>query len=99
MNSHSGSSYLNSCLKIPLDPCNNCPAPIYNRPKMYLGRLSSCSNNNNRVMTTTNTVMDTTKYTEQDTGLPSTSNGGLRYLAKLYDSIPGTVIMIQWFLH
>ena len=95
MTTHTGRSYMNSCLKTPLDPCNNCPAPIYNRPKMYLGRLSSMSNNNNKLTTTANTtttVVDSTvKDTEQETAITiGNCSGGLRYLAKFYDSIPGT---------
>jgi len=29
------SHYLNSCVKVPIDPCNNCPAPVYNRPEAF----------------------------------------------------------------
>ncbi|XP_005184489.2 uncharacterized protein LOC101891184 [Musca domestica] len=76
-------SFLHSCLKVPIDPCNNCPAPVYNRPKMYLGRLS---------MTPTaasTTLLTTSKTCNSDLMDGKWScNGGIRPLTKFYDSIP-----------
>ncbi|XP_075146968.1 uncharacterized protein LOC142221223 [Haematobia irritans] len=77
MTSHSGRSFINSCLKVPIDPCNNCPAPIYNRPKMYLGRLS---------MTPTTALAS--KTCDTATTDLKWSCGGIRSMAKFYDSIP-----------
>ncbi|XP_013098702.2 uncharacterized protein LOC106081356 [Stomoxys calcitrans] len=77
MASHSGRSFINSCLKVPIDPCNNCPAPIYNRPRMYLGRLS---------MTPTTALA--TKTCDTATTDLKWSCGGIRSLTKFYDSIP-----------
>ncbi|ALC46638.1 CG1113 [Drosophila busckii] len=36
MSTHTGRALLNSCIKVPIDPCNNCPAPTYNRPKLCM---------------------------------------------------------------
>ncbi|XP_067642998.1 uncharacterized protein [Eurosta solidaginis] len=71
-------SFLHSCLKVPIDPCNNCPAPIYNRPKMYLGRLT----------TTPLDVTRSRKTFEQRNMDITLANSDIRPLAKLYDSIP-----------
>ena len=72
-------SYLHSCLKVPIDPCNNCPAPIYNRPKMYLGRLTMTP------LCGTAKTAKTAEFEHVDSALV---NSGIRSLAKLYDSIP-----------
>ncbi|XP_029406151.2 uncharacterized protein LOC105226606 [Bactrocera dorsalis] len=72
-------SYLHSCLKVPIDPCNNCPAPIYNRPKMYLGRLTTTP------LSGTAKTAKTAEFEPVDSVLV---NSGIRSLAKLYDSIP-----------
>lgn len=84
MGSHSGRSFLNSCIKVPIDPCNNCPAPVYNRPKMYLGRLSMTPTT---ALATTTVLTTKTCDTETDT---KWSCSGIRSLAKFYDSIPGS---------
>ncbi|XP_073847037.1 uncharacterized protein [Musca autumnalis] len=78
-------SFLHSCLKVPLDPCNNCPAPIYNRPKMYLGRLSVTSS----AALPSTTLISTTKSCNSDVVDSKWScNSGIRPLTKFYDSIP-----------
>lgn len=81
MSSHIGRAYLNTCLKVPIDPCNNCPAPVYNRPNMYLGRLSSTPN-------VSHTTVITKHCSASEPG-PKWSCSGIKSLAKLYDSIPG----------
>lgn len=85
MASHSGRSFLNSCLKVPIDPCNNCPAPTFNRSKMYLGRLSMTPT----TALATTTVITATKTCDTEFTEPKWSCGGIRSLAKFYDSIPG----------
>ncbi|XP_011184037.2 uncharacterized protein LOC105213145 [Zeugodacus cucurbitae] len=72
-------SYLHSCLKVPIDPCNNCPAPIYNRPKMCLGRLTTTP------LSGATKSAKTIDFENVDAALV---NSGIRSLAKLYDSIP-----------
>lgn len=72
-------SYLHSCLKVPIDPCNNCPAPIYNRPKLYLGQLTTTQ------ISGTAKTANNTEFQNVDSVL---ANSGIRSLAKLYDSIP-----------
>ncbi|XP_036335256.1 uncharacterized protein LOC118745731 [Rhagoletis pomonella] len=79
MNTHTSRSFLHSCLKVPIDPCNNCPAPIYNRPKMYLGRLATTP------LSAANRSLKTSEFENVDT---MAGNSGIRSLAKLYDSIP-----------
>lgn len=80
MSSHMGTNFLNSCLKVPIDPCNNCPAPVYNRPKIYLGRST----------TATSKVRSTSKISDFDLDLDTLfATSGVRSLAKFYDSIPG----------
>ncbi|KAH8294749.1 hypothetical protein KR018_002485 [Drosophila ironensis] len=69
------SHYLNSCVKVPIDPCNNCPAPIYNRPKV-------CSLGGKKPQETT--PAETPKA--EKTGW--SKQMGIRTLAKFYDSIP-----------
>ncbi|XP_067642963.1 uncharacterized protein [Eurosta solidaginis] len=78
MTTQTSRSFLHSCLKVPIDPCNNCPAPIYNRPKMYLGRLT----------TTPLDVTRSRKTFEQRNMDITLANSDIRPLAKLYDSIP-----------
>ncbi|XP_017091251.2 uncharacterized protein [Drosophila bipectinata] len=69
------SHYLNSCVKVPIDPCNNCPAPVYNRPKL-------CSLGGKK-----QTGTAPAESTEAET--PAWNNQmGIRSLAKFYDSIP-----------
>jgi len=70
------SHYLNSCVKVPIDPCNNCPAPVYNRPKL-------CTLGGKK-------PPDTAPVGPQEVETPSwNSQMGVRSLAKFYDSIPG----------
>ncbi|KAH8359017.1 hypothetical protein KR093_003953 [Drosophila rubida] len=68
-------SYLNSCIKVPLDPCNNCPAPVYNRPKLCMGKQAKAKTSNSKSLDTAATAA-------------WTSQTGIRSLAKFYDSIP-----------
>ncbi|XP_034132592.1 uncharacterized protein LOC117586542 isoform X1 [Drosophila guanche] len=77
MSTHSGRAYLNSCLKVPIDPCNNCPAPVYNRPKLCLGKKQV--GRTGRAKSTASMEADTPGWTTQT---------GIRSLAKFYDSIP-----------
>ena len=82
MASHMSHSYLNSCLNVPLDPCNNCPAPVFNRPKIYLGSLS---------VTSITTPPPNTKHCNNTLAKEAKSScNGIRSLAKFYDSIPGS---------
>ncbi|XP_061390015.1 uncharacterized protein LOC133325249 [Musca vetustissima] len=76
-------SFLHSCLKVPIDPCNNCPAPVYNRPKMYLGRLSMTP-------TAASATLHTTTKTCNSDVIDSkwSCSSGIRPLTKFYDSIP-----------
>ncbi|KAH8248215.1 hypothetical protein KR038_006375 [Drosophila bunnanda] len=67
------SHYLNSCVKVPIDPCNNCPAPTYNRPKL-------CSLGGKKPSDNASTVLPETPAWS--------SQMGIRSLAKFYDSIP-----------
>lgn len=80
-------SYLHSCLKVPIDPCNNCPAPIYNRPKLYLGQLTTTQ------ISGTAKTANNTEFQNVDSVL---ANSGIRSLAKLYDSIPGVTIHFKF---
>ncbi|XP_017044325.1 uncharacterized protein LOC108090239 [Drosophila ficusphila] len=69
------SHYLNSCVKVPIDPCNNCPAPVYNRPKL-------CSLGGKK-------PPDTAPTASPEAETPAwSSQMGVRSLAKFYDSIP-----------
>ncbi|XP_017081700.1 uncharacterized protein LOC108114980 [Drosophila eugracilis] len=69
------SHYLNSCVKVPIDPCNNCPAPVYNRPKL-------CSLGGKK-------PTDKTPIASPKNETPAWSTQmGVRSLAKFYDSIP-----------
>ncbi|KAH8312199.1 hypothetical protein KR044_009771 [Drosophila immigrans] len=68
-------SYLNSCIKVPIDPCNNCPAPVYNRPKLCMGKQAKGKTS-------------TSKSIDAATTATWTSQTGIRSLAKFYDSIP-----------
>ncbi|XP_022213340.2 uncharacterized protein LOC111068274 isoform X2 [Drosophila obscura] len=77
MSTHSGRAYLNSCLKVPIDPCNNCPAPVYNRPKLCLGKKQA--GRTGRAKSTASMEAETPGWTTQT---------GIRSLAKFYDSIP-----------
>ncbi|EDW34332.1 GL21635 [Drosophila persimilis] len=77
MSTHSGRAYLNSCLKVPIDPCNNCPAPVYNRPKLCLGKKQT--GKTGRAKGTDSMEAETPGWTTQT---------GIRSLAKFYDSIP-----------
>ncbi|XP_043652268.1 uncharacterized protein LOC122619410 isoform X1 [Drosophila teissieri] len=71
MNSHS----LNSFVKVPIDPCNNCPAPVYNRPKL-------CSFGGRK-------PLDKAPTSQAEAETPAwRSQMGVRSLAKFYDSIP-----------
>ncbi|XP_053969745.1 uncharacterized protein LOC128871744 [Anastrepha ludens] len=79
MTSQTSRSFLHSCLKVPIDPCNNCPAPIYNRPKLYLGRMTATP------LSVTNKSLNASEFENVDSTL---ANSGIRSLAKLYDSIP-----------
>ncbi|CAD6991296.1 unnamed protein product [Ceratitis capitata] len=79
MTTRASRSFLHSCLKVPIDPCNNCPAPVYNRPQMYLGRLTTTP------LSATVKSLHTTDLENVDSMLV---NSGIRSLAKLYDSIP-----------
>ncbi|KAM7364227.1 uncharacterized protein ACRADG_000803 [Cochliomyia hominivorax] len=81
MSSHMGRAYLNTCLKVPIDPCNNCPAPVYSRPNMYLGRLSATTSK-------TKHSAGTSQPCSTAETRPKWSCGGIKSLAKLYDSIP-----------
>ncbi|XP_055905058.1 uncharacterized protein LOC129940675 [Eupeodes corollae] len=79
MSSHMGTNFLNSCIKVPIDPCNNCPAPIYNRPKVFLSRNS----------TTPSTFLTSNKTTDFDLDSDAIyASNGMRSLATFYDSIP-----------
>ncbi|XP_026831555.1 uncharacterized protein LOC6552380 isoform X2 [Drosophila erecta] len=69
------SHYLNSCVKVPIDPCNNCPAPVYNRPKL-------CSLGGKKPP-----EKPPTSQPEEESPAWS-SQMGVRSLAKFYDSIP-----------
>ncbi|EDW59686.2 uncharacterized protein [Drosophila virilis] len=75
MSTHMGRTYLNSCVKVPIDPCNNCPAPVYNRPKLCMGKKTKVS---------------ASSCKQQDAAVASTwtDQAGIRTLAKFYDSIP-----------
>ncbi|XP_034488116.1 uncharacterized protein LOC117792193 [Drosophila innubila] len=77
MGTHTNRAYLNSCVKVPIDPCNNCPAPVYNRPKLCMGKqekpTGACSKSVDATATATATW---------------TGQTGIRCLAKFYDSIP-----------
>ncbi|KAH8417269.1 hypothetical protein KR222_007617 [Zaprionus bogoriensis] len=74
MGTHTGRVYLNSCLKVPIDPCNNCPAPVYNRPKLCMGNAAKAK---------------TPKREDAAASAPSwQAQAGIRSLAKFYDSIP-----------
>ncbi|XP_050745197.1 uncharacterized protein LOC108032876 isoform X3 [Drosophila biarmipes] len=69
------SHFLNSCVKVPIDPCNNCPAPVYNRPKL-------CTLGGKK-------PPDTAPIGTQEAETPPwNSQMGVRTLAKFYDSIP-----------
>ncbi|KAH8344164.1 hypothetical protein KR084_006801 [Drosophila pseudotakahashii] len=69
------SHYLNSCVKVPIDPCNNCPAPVYNRPKL-------CSLGGKK-------PPDMAPIASPEAETPAwSSQMGVRSLAKFYDSIP-----------
>ncbi|EDW54918.1 uncharacterized protein LOC6613916 [Drosophila sechellia] len=69
------SHYLNSCVKVPIDPCNNCPAPVYNRPKL-------CSLGGKK-------PPDQAHTSQPEAETPAwSSQMGVRSLAKFYDSIP-----------
>lgn len=70
-----GRAYLNSCVNVPIDPCNNCPAPVYNRPRLCMGKKVKAKS--------TCQPQDTTETANW------TSQTGIRSLAKFYDSIPG----------
>lgn len=76
MSTHMGRAYLNSCVKVPIDPCNNCPAPVYNRPRLCMGKKV-------KAKATTCQTQDATETANW------TSQTGIRSLAKFYDSIPG----------
>ncbi|XP_030239018.1 uncharacterized protein LOC108660045 [Drosophila navojoa] len=75
MSTHMGRAYLNSCVKVPIDPCNNCPAPVYNRPRLCMGKKV-------KAKSTTCQSQDATETANW------TSQTGIRSLAKFYDSIP-----------
>ncbi|XP_055848055.1 uncharacterized protein LOC129913421 [Episyrphus balteatus] len=79
MSSHMGTNFLHSCIKVPIDPCNNCPAPGYNRPKVFLSQSSTPSNK----FVTTKKISDC--YLDLDT---LNAANGMRSLATFYDSIP-----------
>ncbi|XP_065354565.1 uncharacterized protein LOC135949035 [Calliphora vicina] len=81
MTSHIGRAYLNTCLKVPIDPCNNCPAPVYSRSKIYLERAAATPNSSKASIITTKHCSTTEREHKW-------SCGGIRSLAKLYDSIP-----------
>lgn len=81
MSSHISRAYLNTCLKVPIDPCNNCPAPVYSRPTTCLGRLSVPPQ-------TPNTAV-ISKHCSATEAQPKWSSRTIKSLAKLYDSIPG----------
>ncbi|XP_023300667.2 uncharacterized protein LOC111682904 [Lucilia cuprina] len=81
MSSHIGRAYLTNCLKVPIDPCSNCPAPTYSRPKLYLGRSTATPN-------TCSNPEDMRKHCSSVERGTKWSCGGIRSLAKLYDSIP-----------
>ncbi|XP_030374338.1 uncharacterized protein LOC115623921 [Scaptodrosophila lebanonensis] len=83
---HTGRTYLNSCITVPIDPCNNCPAPIYNRPKTYMGKQTSTTTATNKQPCHNKGKARTKADTE--TGQTWTNNTGIRSLAKFYDSIP-----------
>ncbi|XP_017119803.1 uncharacterized protein LOC108141105 [Drosophila elegans] len=69
------SHYLNSCVKVPIDPCNNCPAPVYNRPKL-------CSFGGKK-------ATGSAPIASPEAETPAwSSQMGVRSLAKFYDSIP-----------
>ncbi|KAH8418533.1 hypothetical protein KR009_011734 [Drosophila setifemur] len=69
------SHYLNSCVKVPIDPCNNCPAPVHNRTKLCtLSRKKS---------------PESASAASPDADASTWINRmGIRSLAKFYDSIP-----------
>ncbi|KAL7727205.1 hypothetical protein ACLKA6_004469 [Drosophila palustris] len=75
MGTHTNRAYLNSCVKVPIDPCNNCPAPVYNRPKLCMGKQNKATESSTKSVDAT----ATTTWTGQT---------GIRCLAKFYDSIP-----------
>lgn len=87
MGTHTGRAYLNSCIKVPIDPCNNCPAPVYNRPKLCMGKQSKAK---------------TKKPEDEAAGARawSAQQTGIRSLAKFYDSIPGkySIYLLKHFL-
>ncbi|XP_062124013.1 uncharacterized protein LOC133837317 isoform X1 [Drosophila sulfurigaster albostrigata] len=68
-------SYLNSCIKVPIDPCNNCPAPVYNRPRLCMGKQAKAKASSPKSLDAAATAT-------------WTSQTGIRSLAKFYDSIP-----------
>uniref|UniRef100_A0A1A9WFU6 Uncharacterized protein n=1 Tax=Glossina brevipalpis TaxID=37001 RepID=A0A1A9WFU6_9MUSC len=80
MTSHSGRVFLNSCLKVPIDPCNNCPAPVYNRSRMYLGRYSTSP--------ATTPLVFKNHCSNGDKLKNDFSSDCIRSLARFYDSIP-----------
>ncbi|EDV94784.1 uncharacterized protein LOC6567745 [Drosophila grimshawi] len=77
MSTHTGLAYLNSCIKVPIDPCNNCPAPVYNRPKLCMGKKTKANSKQQQQDATA--AATTSTWTAQT---------GIRSLAKFYDSIP-----------
>ncbi|KAL9896872.1 LOW QUALITY PROTEIN: uncharacterized protein ACN2A1_007103 [Glossina fuscipes fuscipes] len=80
MTSHSGRVFLNSCLKVPIDPCNNCPAPVYNRSRMFFGRYS--------ISPVTTPFAFQNQCKNGDNLKKDINSDCIRSLARFYDSIP-----------
>lgn len=85
MSSHTNSSFLNSCVKVPIDPCNRCPAPTFGRPLIYYGKDKECSKRKKKCK----------KKSLSGEGLCDSerkSKEALQNLKSFYHSIPGKAL-------
>uniref|UniRef100_A0A1B0A576 Uncharacterized protein n=1 Tax=Glossina pallidipes TaxID=7398 RepID=A0A1B0A576_GLOPL len=86
MTSHSGRVFLNSCLKVPIDPCNNCPAPVYNRSRMFFGRYS--------ISPVTTPFAFQNQCNNGDNLKKDFNSDCIRSMARFYDSIPANMLLL-----
>lgn len=78
MSSHPNSSFLNSCVKVPIDPCNRCPAPTFGRPLIYYGQDKMCTKKKKKCKKKLE-ELESEKKTKE----------ALQKLTSFYHSIPG----------